>query len=183
VEPTRDDDAVVDLLDVLLRDGAMIQADIIVTVADVPLIGINLRAAVAGMATMREYGFFEDWDAATRTQAVGEQRAATRREKFVPREESGTHGRRRRPWPRRARNRPISPNDAARRPRIAPAGRDARRSRTRGATRTPSRRGGRTIRSAPATPTSPRWRSVRADPSSARSRIVRAAPASRANST
>jgi hypothetical protein len=92
VEPTRDDDAVVDLLDVLLRDGAMIQADIIVTVADVPLIGINLRAAVAGMATMREYGFFEDWDAATRTQAVGEQRAATRREKFVPREESGTHG-------------------------------------------------------------------------------------------
>jgi len=92
VEPTREGDAVVDLLDVLLRDGAMIQADVLVTVADVPLIGINLRAAIAGMATMRDYGFFEEWDAATRAQSVGEQRAATRRGKFVPREESGTHG-------------------------------------------------------------------------------------------
>jgi len=92
MEPTRDGDAVVDLLDVLLRDGAMLQADVLVTVADVPLIGINLRAAIAGMATMRDYGFFEEWDAATRAESVGEQRAATRRGKFVPREESGTHG-------------------------------------------------------------------------------------------
>lgn len=93
MEPTREGDAVVDLLDVLLRDGAMVQADVLITVADVPLIGINLRAAIAGMVTMRDYGFFEEWDAATRAQSVGEQRAATRRGKFVPREESGTHGR------------------------------------------------------------------------------------------
>ncbi|WP_310737321.1 gas vesicle protein GvpM [Natronoarchaeum rubrum] len=92
MEPSRDEDAVVDLLDVLLRDGAMLQADVLVTVADVPLIGINLRAAIAGMATMRDYGFFEEWDAATRAETVGEQRAATRRGKFVPRGESGTHG-------------------------------------------------------------------------------------------
>ena len=58
-----DEHAVVDLVDVILRDGAMIQADIVVTVADVPLIGINLRAAIAGMSTMRDYGFFETWDA------------------------------------------------------------------------------------------------------------------------
>lgn len=61
--------AVVDVLDVLLRDGALVQADVLVTVADVPLVGINLQAAVAGMTTMREYGFFEDWDAEVRRSA------------------------------------------------------------------------------------------------------------------
>jgi hypothetical protein len=61
--------AVVDVLDVLLRDGAMVQADVLVTVADVPLVGINLQAAVAGMTTMREYGFFENWDAEVRQSA------------------------------------------------------------------------------------------------------------------
>jgi hypothetical protein len=45
-----------DLLDALLREGMVIEADVIVTVADVPLVGINLRAAVAGMTTMVEYG-------------------------------------------------------------------------------------------------------------------------------
>lgn len=73
MEPTKtDDDAVVDLLDVLLRDGAMIQADVIVTVADIPLIGINLRAAIAGMSTMTEYGFFTDWDRSRRSEALSE---------------------------------------------------------------------------------------------------------------
>ena len=63
MKPTRDSEhAIVDALDVILREGAMIQADVLVTVADVPLIGINLQAAVAGMTTMREYGFFENWD-------------------------------------------------------------------------------------------------------------------------
>lgn len=62
MKPTRSDDAVVDLLDVVLRDGAIVQADVIVTVADVPLVGISLRAAVAGMTTMNRYGFFEEWD-------------------------------------------------------------------------------------------------------------------------
>lgn len=58
--------AIVDVLDVLLRDGAMIQADVLISVADIPLIGLNLRAAVAGLTTMREYGFFEHWDVETR---------------------------------------------------------------------------------------------------------------------
>lgn len=61
VRPTRGNDAVVDLLDVILRDGVVIEADVIVTVADVPLVGINLRAAVAGMTTMTRYGIFEEW--------------------------------------------------------------------------------------------------------------------------
>lgn len=66
MEPRKDDDAVVDLLDTLLDEGVLLRADVLVTVADVPLVGINLRAAVAGMATMREYGLFEDWDEAVR---------------------------------------------------------------------------------------------------------------------
>lgn len=61
MRPTRDDDAVVDLLDVALRDGVVLEADVVVTVADVPLVGISLRAAVAGMTTMTRYGFFEEW--------------------------------------------------------------------------------------------------------------------------
>jgi len=64
--PAKDDHAIVDVLDVVLREGAMIQADVLISVADIPLIGINLRAAVAGMTTMREYGFFENWDLETR---------------------------------------------------------------------------------------------------------------------
>lgn len=67
MQPTKNDrHAIVELIDVLLRDGAIIQADVIVTVADIPLIGISLRAAVAGMTTMSEYGIFEDWDASHR---------------------------------------------------------------------------------------------------------------------
>lgn len=67
MKPTKErEHAIVDLVDVLLREGAILQADVLVTVADVPLIGINLRAAIAGMHTMREYGFFEEWDAVQR---------------------------------------------------------------------------------------------------------------------
>ncbi|MFB6206074.1 MAG: gas vesicle protein GvpM [Haloglomus sp.] len=62
VRPTRDEHALVELLDVLLEKGVVIQADIVVTVADIPLIGISLRAAIAGMTTMSEYGLFAESD-------------------------------------------------------------------------------------------------------------------------
>lgn len=63
MEPTRTrQHAVVDVLDVLLDAGAIVQADVVVTVADIPLVGINLRAAIAGMTTMVEYGLFTEWD-------------------------------------------------------------------------------------------------------------------------
>ena len=69
MEPTKDEThAIVEFVDVLLREGVVVQADIIVTVADIPLVGINLRAAIAGMTTMTDYGIFEDWDAAHRHQ-------------------------------------------------------------------------------------------------------------------
>jgi hypothetical protein len=63
VEPDRpDDDAVVDLVDALLERGVILDADVVITVADVPLVGLKLRAAVAGMTTMTDYGLFEAWD-------------------------------------------------------------------------------------------------------------------------
>lgn len=51
-----------DLVDVILREGVVVEADVLITVADVPLVGISLRAAVAGMTTMHEYGHFLEWD-------------------------------------------------------------------------------------------------------------------------
>lgn len=69
MKPEKDSNAVVDLLDVLLDEGAVVEADVLVTVAEVPLVGIKLRAAIAGMATMTEYGMFEEWDEVTRARA------------------------------------------------------------------------------------------------------------------
>lgn len=52
----------VDLLDRILDRGLVINADIIISLAGVPLIGINLRAALAGMETMLKYGVMAEWD-------------------------------------------------------------------------------------------------------------------------
>lgn len=52
----------VDLLDRILDRGVVINADIIICLAGVPLIGINLRAALAGMETMVRYGVMTEWD-------------------------------------------------------------------------------------------------------------------------
>jgi hypothetical protein len=63
MEPTRDSHAtLVDLLDRILDKGLVLYADIIVSVAGIPLIGVNLRAALAGMETMLEYGVMQEWD-------------------------------------------------------------------------------------------------------------------------
>jgi len=56
----------VDLLDKILDKGVMINADVIISVAGVPLIGVNLRAALAGMETMLDYGMMEAWDKSVR---------------------------------------------------------------------------------------------------------------------
>ena len=68
MEPTRNSHAtLVDLLDRVLDKGLVINADIIISLAGVPLIGVNLRAALAGMETMLEYGLMKEWDARIRT--------------------------------------------------------------------------------------------------------------------
>jgi Gas vesicle protein. len=73
MKPTKHEEhAVVDLVDVLLREGAVLRADVVVTVADVPLVGINLHAVVAGMATMTDYGMLEDLDERVRSRARNE---------------------------------------------------------------------------------------------------------------
>jgi hypothetical protein len=67
VEPTRNVHAtLVDLLDRILDKGLVIHADVIVSVNGIPLIGVNLRAAVAGMETMLRYGVMQGWDEKTR---------------------------------------------------------------------------------------------------------------------
>lgn len=79
MNPEKNEDALVDLLDVLLRDGAVVRADVVVSVAEVPLVGIKLSAAVAGMETMTEYGLFEQWDAERRAAAVARRQYGRRR--------------------------------------------------------------------------------------------------------
>lgn len=75
MKPTKDEDALVDLVDVILREGVVVEADVLITVADVPLVGISLRAAVAGMTTMHEYGHFLEWDDEHRRLAGEEERS------------------------------------------------------------------------------------------------------------
>ena len=70
MEPSKDEDAIVDVLDVILREGVILRADVVVSVADIPLVGIKLTAVVAGMETMTEYGLFEEWDTDRRARAV-----------------------------------------------------------------------------------------------------------------
>lgn len=81
MEPTRDTNAtLVDLLDRILDKGLMLNADIIIHVAGIPLLGVNLRACLAGMETMLKYGVWQDWDEAQR--AIGAEEH--RRKKQVP---------------------------------------------------------------------------------------------------
>ncbi len=91
MEPSRSDDALVDVLDVLLRDGIVLRADVIVSVAEIPLVGIKLTAVVAGMETMTEYGLFEEWDTSRRAAAVARRQYGNRR---PDREIDGERGRR-----------------------------------------------------------------------------------------
>ena len=66
MEPSRLECDINDVLDKLLNKGLVLNADLIISVAGIPLIGVNLRAAIAGMETMLEYGMMEAWDKNTR---------------------------------------------------------------------------------------------------------------------
>lgn len=56
----------VDLLDRILDRGVVLTADVIISVAGIPLLGLNLRAALAGMETMLSYGLMQAWDKSIR---------------------------------------------------------------------------------------------------------------------
>lgn len=65
--PVRDPEATLsDLLGVVLDKGVVLHLDLLVSVADIPLVGITLRGALAGIETMLEHGMMKQWDAQTR---------------------------------------------------------------------------------------------------------------------
>lgn len=61
MEPTRTGRAtLVDLLDRVLDKGLILDADLIISLAGVPLIAVSLRAAIAGVETMAKYGMMTE---------------------------------------------------------------------------------------------------------------------------
>ena len=59
-------------MDRILVKGVVLYADVVISVADIPLIGINLRAAIAGITTMLDYGMLQDWDEEIRRNVLHE---------------------------------------------------------------------------------------------------------------
>ena len=56
----------VDLLDRVLDRGLFLRADLVISLAGVPLIGATLSVAVAGTETLVKYGVLTDWDESMR---------------------------------------------------------------------------------------------------------------------
>jgi len=66
LQPERDSrGALSRLVEVLLDKGVYLDLDLVVTVAEVPLIAVDIRAAIAGVETMIEYGFVGPWEGAS----------------------------------------------------------------------------------------------------------------------
>ncbi len=60
MEPTRTGRAtLVDLLDRVLDKGLILNADLIISLAGVPLIAVSLRAAISSVETMLDYGLMD----------------------------------------------------------------------------------------------------------------------------
>jgi len=67
MEPMKDVECtLVDIIDRILDKGLILHADVVIHIAGIPLLGVNLRAALAGMETMLDYGMMEAWDENTR---------------------------------------------------------------------------------------------------------------------
>ena len=52
---------IVELIDRTLNKGVILNADLIITVAEVPLLAANLKLALASVETMLKYGVMNDW--------------------------------------------------------------------------------------------------------------------------
>lgn len=60
MQPTRQGQAgLVDLLDRVLDKGLILNADLIISLAGVPLIAVSLKAAIASIETMAKYGMMK----------------------------------------------------------------------------------------------------------------------------
>ena len=63
MKPSRENKVTLtDLLERVLDKGVILDADLLISIGGVPLIGVNLRAAIAGMETMLKYGLMKQWD-------------------------------------------------------------------------------------------------------------------------
>jgi hypothetical protein len=93
LEPTRDrGDALTDVIDAVLEKGLVINADIMVSLAGVELLGIKVRAALASFETAARYGLeFPSGTnletAAWREAALGKERCPGCGERFTGRAE------------------------------------------------------------------------------------------------
>ena len=62
MKPTREQRITLnDLLDRVLDKGLVLNADILISVGGVPLIGVYISAAIAGVETMIKYGLDTQW--------------------------------------------------------------------------------------------------------------------------
>jgi hypothetical protein len=55
-KPTRSQGDLAEMLEMLLDKGVVVNADVVVSVGDTELLGIELRAAIASFETAAEYG-------------------------------------------------------------------------------------------------------------------------------
>jgi len=62
---------IVELIDRTLNKGVILNADLIITVADVPLLAANLKLALASVETMLKYGMMQDWLGTTALEEKG----------------------------------------------------------------------------------------------------------------
>ena len=87
MEPTRETKAgLVDLLDRVLEKGLIIHADVVITLAGVPLIGISLKAALASIETMLDYGMFESFESHTKQSFITIEKEEKQKEVAVEQE-------------------------------------------------------------------------------------------------
>ncbi len=63
---------IVELIDRTLNKGVILNADLVITVADVPLLAANLKLALASVETMLKYGIMSDLLGATKVGAKEE---------------------------------------------------------------------------------------------------------------
>ncbi|MBT9137265.1 MAG: Gas vesicle structural protein [Firmicutes bacterium] len=74
---------ITDLLERILDKGLVLNLDLLISLAGVPLLGVNLRAALAGMETMLKYGVLTDWDEKTRDWARKEREKSRKGRGFL----------------------------------------------------------------------------------------------------
>ena len=70
---------IVDLLDRVLDRGLFLRADLVISLAGIPLIGATLSVAVAGTETLLKYGILSDWDEAIRAVPPGQREILRKR--------------------------------------------------------------------------------------------------------